>query len=163
VVEERRFRTTRAAAAGRTLVVVSGTIDEQADLVGALSELSGAVELNMRDVWRINSSGVRAWLEAIRLLSQRADLTFIECPPVFVEQLSMVHGLLGAGRIESFYVPMICPACGEEKLELLHAARGNAGCSDWLPRVSCPECNTPLELDDLPEKYEFLFGPRPPA
>lgn len=136
-------------------VVIAGIIDENADLT-ALSELGAhPIEVSMRGVRRINSFGVRSWIDAVRKVQPGATLTFVQCPPPVVDQCNMVAGFLGHGVLASFFAPMVCAECDEQidQLFVTEACRANGG---KLPATPCPRCGRPMEVDDLEEQY-LLF------
>ena len=136
-------------------VTITGIIDENADLA-PLGELgTRAIEVSMRGVRRINSFGVRAWIDVVRRIPQSARLEFVHCPPPVVDQCNMVAGFLGHGALVSFYAPMVCPECDEQIDQLFQTAacRDNGG---KLPATPCPRCGRPMEVDDLEEQY-LLF------
>lgn len=136
-------------------VTLSGVIDENADLA-LITTLGGRpARFNMRAVRRINSYGVRSWIDAIRKISRDTPVTFVQCPPPVIDQCNMVSGFLGHGSVESFYAPMTCPECDEQIDQLFEteACRVNGG---KLPLTPCPRCSRPMEVDDLEEQY-LLF------
>ena len=136
-------------------VTVAGVIDEDADL-GALAELAGAVELHLAGVRRINSVGVRMWVEAVSALDKRATLTFVGCSRAIVDQVNMIRGFLGHGTVRSFHAPMRCEPCDRDDDVLFEAAACAGG---RLPAVACPDCGKPMVLDDLESSYLlFLRG-----
>jgi len=148
------FRIDKRDAGGRTVLAVSGVIDEHADL-GPLSKVTGDVEVSLKNVRRINSFGVRAWIDAIRRIPKDTRLTFVECPPPVVDQINMVQGFLGHGKLISFYSPMICEECDEQEDELFFVDK----CRELggkLPQVNCKRCGNAMEVDDLEEQY-LLF------
>jgi hypothetical protein len=140
---------------GADQVTLSGVIDENADL--ALIGTLGArpARFHMRAVRRINSYGVRSWMDAIRKIPAGTTVTFVQCPPPVIDQCNMVAGFLGHGRLESFFAPMTCPECDEQIDQLFEteACRANGG---KLPTTPCPRCGRPMEVDDLEEQY-LLF------
>jgi anti-anti-sigma regulatory factor len=140
-------------ADGQT-VHVRGVIDENADL-SFFAGLHGTVTVNLRSVRRINSYGVRSWIEGIRLLPPDAQLLFVECPPPVVDQVNMVAGFLGSGRVESFYAPMACRSCGHEMDALFDVATCQLA-GGRVPAVTCPKCGSAMEVDDLEDQY-LLF------
>lgn len=139
---------------GGGMIRLSGVIDEHPDL-SFLSKLKGRVHISLKGVRRINSFGVRAWIDAIRRVPAEANLEFIECPPPVIDQINMVAGFLGKGRVVSFYAPMTCEACDIEVNELFQVAAVRAG-GGRLLEVKCPKCGRPMEVDDLEEQY-LLF------
>src|SRR5262245_29793597 len=95
-------------------VTLVGVVDENADLA-LLGTLGGRpIRVNMRGVRRINSFGVRVWMDMIRRVPRDVDITFVQCPPPVIDQCNMVAGFLGHGRLESFYAPMTCSECDEQ-------------------------------------------------
>jgi hypothetical protein len=143
---------------GDDTIRLHGVIDEHADLA-FLAELTGHVRINLKGVRRINSYGVRAWIENVRRVPERTTIEFVECPPPVVDQLNMVAGFLGRGKVSSFYAPLTCEACDLEQDQLFHVA----DCQEQggkLPPVACPSCGQPMEVDDLEEQY-LLFVREP--
>jgi len=156
VVDERTFRVNRRELPGRTVLEIAGTIDEHADLT-MLGNPSGVVEVDMRGVKRINSYGVRAWIDTIRRVPTDVTLVFTHCPPLVIDQMNMVDGLLGHGRLASFYAPMVCPACEHECLEFVDVATC-ATAEGTLPHVRCGECGALMQLDDIEDKFTYLLS-----
>lgn len=140
---------------GEDHVTISGVIDENADL-GPLTQLGRRpVRIHLRGVRRINSFGVRSWIDAIRRIPVTTPLRFIHAPPPVVDQANMVSGFVGHGALESFYAPMTCVECDEQVDQLFETAacRANGG---RLPATPCPRCGRDMEVDDLEEQY-LLF------
>ena len=97
------------------LITMTGVIDEDADFGRA--QIAGAkkIELHLSGVKSINSCGIRDW---IKWMSQAgtAEIQWIECPKVIVDQVNMVDGFLPTNaRVVSFYVPYFNESLGEEK------------------------------------------------
>ena len=136
-------------------VSLGGVIDENADLALLTTLGSRPVRVNMRGVRRINSFGVRSWMDVIRKIPHDIRLTFVQCPSPVIDQCNMVAGFLGHGILESFYAPMACSECDEQLDQLFETAtcRANGG---KLPETPCPRCSRPMEVDDLEEQY-LLF------
>ncbi len=135
--------------------VVAGVIDEHADLA-PISSISGDAEINLKGVRRINSFGVRAWMEALRAVPGSVKLRVVECPPPVVDQLNMVGGFLAHAQLVSFYVPMTCEEC-DEQLDQLYELEACRKLGGKLPSTPCPRCGRPMEVDDLEEQY-LLFA-----
>ncbi len=133
---------------------LSGVIDEHADL-SFFHSLSGHARVHLGGVRRINSYGVRAWIEAVRRIPAGATYEFVECPPPVIDQMNMVRGFIGQGKVTSFFAPL---ACEEDDIEQDHlfyveACRAAGG---KLPAVACPKCGKPMGIDDLEDQY-LLF------
>jgi hypothetical protein len=136
-------------------VAISGIIDENADLAPLSALGDRPIQVSMRGVRRINSFGVRTWIDAVRRIPTATQLAFVHCPPPVVDQCNMVSGFLGHGALQSFFAPMMCSECDEQIDQLFETAacRANHG---KLPATPCPRCGRPMEVDDLEEQY-LLF------
>ena len=137
-----------------TRAVISGIIDEGAEFE-SFAGFSGDVEIDLADVRRINSFGVRLWIEAMRKIPEGAQVAVVRCAPPMVEQMNMIHNFFGKARLRSFYAPMICPECEEQKNELCEASACRS--SGGLPEVTCPDCDATMEVDDIEDQYLFFL------
>jgi hypothetical protein len=136
------------------LLKLSGVIDEHADL-SFFDRLAGHSRIHLGGVRRINSYGVRSWIEAVRRVPSGATYEFIECPPPVIDQMNMVRGFIGPGTVTSFFAPL---SCEDDDTEIDHlfdvsACRAAGG---KLPDVPCPKCGRPMGIDDLEDQY-LLF------
>ena len=108
----------------------------------------------LSDVRRINSCGVREWVNFVRDLPNVSELVFSHCSPAIVTQLNMIYNFRGTASVRSFYAPYVCESCNTEEERLLdvdtHFANGNVGDP---PEFRCERCKEPLQFDDLPERY----------
>ena len=140
--------------AGPTVVQLVGEIDEHADLGAVADRLAGKVVIDLGKIRRINSVGVRAWIDFVRALEDRRvrDLAFRCCSPAVITQVNMIANFRGPARIESFYAPYICDACGNELEHLIDVGEQIARDGE-VPDVACPSCGAPMSFDDLPERY----------
>ncbi len=143
------------AEADADVVTIAGVVDENADLSPLLRLGARPIRVHLRGVRRINSFGVRSWMDAIRHVPITAKLSFVHCPPPVVDQCNMVSGFLGHGALDSFYAPMTCAECDEQLDQLFETevCRANGA---KLPLTPCPRCGRPMEVDDLEDQY-LLF------
>lgn len=146
-----KFRVEVAEGEGGKTIRLYGVIDEHADL-SFMHTLRGSVRFSLRGVRRINSFGVRAWIDAIRRVPAECSFELVECPPPVVDQLNMVAGFVGRGRVTSFFAAMRCEKCDRE-LDHLFAVADIKKNHNKLPRVDCPSCRQPMEVDDLEDQY----------
>lgn len=151
----KRFEIESREHAGKLLLQVSGVIGENADLTLLTGATATDLEIDMQGVRRVNSFGVRAWIDAVRKIPGTTRLVFVHCPPPVIDQCNMVPGFLGHGTIRSFYAPMTCEDCDEQLEQLFDTARCAAR-GGTLPAVPCPRCGLDMELDDLEDQY-LLF------
>jgi len=149
--DESGFSVERQELRDRTTLNLFGVIDEFADL-SFFGKIHGKTYVDLSGIRRINSFGVRIWVDAVRQVSEGTELYFINCSPPMVEQINMVQHFLGAGVMDSFQAPMICEACEQEVVvtERVEDIRNRDG---HLAEHVCPTCGTPMVLDDLPDQY----------
>ncbi len=138
---------------GMTTVEFVGEIDENADFADLRRRLRGPVAFMLGEVRRINSCGVREWVNFVRDLPHVTELSFSHCSPAIVTQLNMIYNFRGRAKIRSFYAPYVCDACGREEEQLIDVPSQAPGARPSLPTFSCPDCQAPMEFDDLPERY----------
>ncbi len=156
--DRKTFRIETRTEGSQRVLMLSGVIDENAELE-PLTEIDADVQINLREVRRINSFGVRAWIDAIRKIPNTARLVFVECPPSVIDQCNMVKGFLGHGELKSFFAPMTCEECDEQRSQLFETAECRA-LGGKLPSTPCPRCGRDMEVDDLEEQY-LLFVREP--
>jgi ABC-type transporter Mla MlaB component len=136
-----------------TRVALSGEITEDSDFGALLSQLSTpAVIVDLADVKRINSCGVREWINFVNALSASSHSLALErCSVAIVNQLNMISNFRGNGRVLSVLAPYFCPRCDKERSRLIDLTAGSAtNIEDSIP---CPTCGSAMEFDDLPEHF----------
>ena len=139
-------------------VHLNGDIDENADLYDLHPQLRGKVVLDLGGVRRINSAGVREWVNFIHEAEPLTDgISLLKCSPAIVMQMNMISNFRGTANVSSFFAPLVCPACHIERDELIELTPELAAALPGeLPEFKCPKCGALLELDDIPERY-FAF------
>ena len=141
---------------GLVYLRLTGVIDEdnRLDRLGEQLEGATAVAIDTAQVTRINSCGVRDWVNWLAALERRGlQVVLVSCSVHIVEQINMVHNFIGGGRIKSFFSPYYCEDCDRELLEYLEVAEITDPLAIHPP---CPSCSQPTELDHLPEQF-FAF------
>jgi hypothetical protein len=142
---------------GFTTVEFTGEIDENADFSELRRQLRGSVVFRLSGVSRINSCGVREWVNFVRDLPNVTELVFSHCSPAIVTQLNTIDNFRGPASVRSFYAPYVCESCNNEEERLLDVHTHFPGGSNGEPPAFlCERCQRPLEFDDLPERY-FSF------
>jgi anti-anti-sigma regulatory factor len=138
----------------KVVVEFFGEIDENAEFADLRRQLKGAVVFNLAEIRRINSCGVREWVNFVRELSDVQSLTFTHCSPAIVTQLNMIYNFRGNAKIRSFYAPYVCESCNNEEDKLLDVESQFPN-SDigTVPSFHCGECDELMEFDDIPERY----------
>lgn len=143
-------------AGGRTRVELSGQFDENVDLRALKQELHGEVEFDLAGVVRVNSTGIRAWVDLVHDLPSVTALIYSRCSPAIVTQLNTIYNFRGPARVASILAPYICEACSIEEFELIDLTGQAAGARTEAPVFHCRRCGGEMAFDDLPERY-FSF------
>ena len=152
-------------------VKLSGVIDEDNTLARTTKKLAGrTVVLDLAEVKRINSCGVRDWVNWLSDLHAKGKSVILaRCSPCIVTQLNLVNNFVGSAMVRSFFAPYYCAHCDLEVLCLLQvedfAGQGMPKApmpgDPRAPGVQCPKRtpNCDLEFDDIEAAY-FAFLPR---
>jgi len=140
---------------GGTWVALAGNISEAADL-SSLAALRGPLMFDLSGIERINSLGVRNWVFFVDDCERAGiPMTFERCSPVMVQQIGMISSFMGrTSRVRSLIVPYLCPSCNAEGTQLAELVSGKP--LAITPTIPCPKCQTPMQIDELPELYETL-------
>jgi len=154
-----KFSSELAAQGGVVSLKLRGVIDEDNELTGIEGQLSaGITVLDLADIERINSCGVRDWVNWLgRIEKLGARLVFVNCSPSIVAQMNLVHNFSASGIVKSFYAPYFCPRCNKERLlrletrDLVHQTPISSA-----PTCRCDDCDGPMDFDDMEESY-FAF------
>lgn len=138
-------------------VKISGVIDEFSRFDEVFSKGKEEIWIDFSEVSRINSSGIREWVQAV--LSADTRLHLQNCSSVMVDQFSMIPEFVGKnGTVESFYAHYICDTCGYEKKRLLKVGTDISLDSEYedYMECDCDNCQAVMELDHNPDIY-FAF------
>ena len=97
-------------------IKVMGDVTEDSDFTALRAECDrDEVILDLAEIHRINSTGVRGWLFFVSTLGVDNRLVFDRMPNVFVHQNSMVHGFTGQARVRTALAPFFCADCDEDQ------------------------------------------------
>jgi hypothetical protein len=135
-------------------VMLGGDVDENADFSELRLKLHGHVRFDLAEVRRVNSCGVREWVNLHRDMVEDPPVTVLEyhaCAPSVVAQLNTISNFRGPAQIKSFLAPYVCEACNREETRLIQV-RGDPRATA-LPEFSCADCGRSLVFDDIPDRY----------
>lgn len=152
-----KFQATVQHRGDVSYVKLGGVIDEDNELGDLVDKIpSGTAVIDLGEIERINSCGVRDWVNWLnKLESNGTRSVLVECSPAIVAQINLVNNFTGSGVVKSFYVPYFCPECDEEKVLLVEA--GDMGPPPHEPPTCrCDECDLVMDFDDMPDSY-FAF------
>jgi anti-anti-sigma regulatory factor len=138
-------------------VKLAGVIDEDNELTALTDKIpSGTAVIDLGEIERINSCGVRDWVNWLgKLEVQSTRAVLVECSPAIVAQINLVNNFTGSGVVKSFYVPYFCPDCDEEKVLLVDATDMGPPPHE-PPTCRCDECDLVMDFDDMADSY-FAF------
>jgi anti-anti-sigma regulatory factor len=149
-----------------TGVKLAGTIDEQFEGKRLADSLPRGVTvvLDLAEIERISSFGIREWVDFIAALGQKAaSLWFVECAPKVVDQFNMVANFGGAGHLVSFYAPYRCDYCDDDRRRLVVVADDKEALkAGKLPERVCETCGNAEYFDEDPLTF-FSFLQTHPA
>ncbi len=135
-------------------------IDESTALDEHIPSSLPSVEIDCEGVKRINSSGVRLWIDYFsRLRADGTRLSFRNCAPPLVEQWSMIPNFLVKSEVKSVLVPFRCSACAKAFNQPYTLDELGSLDVDRL-QMPCLACSQPAEFEDIPDEY-FVFLKRP--
>jgi anti-anti-sigma regulatory factor len=139
-----------------TYVKLVGVIDEDNELTDLTEKIpSGTAVINLGEIERINSCGVRDWVNWLgKIEKQGARVVLVECSPAIVAQINLVNNFTGGGVVKSFFAPYFCPNCDREKVLLVEASE--LGSPAKAPTCRCDECDGVMDFDDMEDSY-FAF------
>lgn len=146
--------------AGDTSVVkLAGFLDENNDLNELVAKIpAGIAEIDLGGVERINSVGIRDWVNWIAALESNGTRTvLVACSPAIVAQINLVKNFTGNGAVKSFQVPLHCRECDEEMTILVQTAE-MTGAGAEPPSCPCPTCGRAMDIDEMPESYFAFLG-----
>ena len=154
-----KFQSTVHHRGDVTYVKLSGVIDEDNELADLSDKIpEGTAIIDLGDVERINSCGVRDWVNWLSKVEQgRTSVVLVECSPAIVAQINLVNNFTGSGVVKSFYVPYFCPECDEEKVLLVETADMGSAPHE-PPTCRCDECDLVMDFDDMPDSYFAFLG-----
>jgi anti-anti-sigma regulatory factor len=135
------------------LVKLSGSIEESVNFEALIGPTPSKLIVNCKEIPRINSVGVKAWIKYFGALQQKGtQLTLLECSAAIVEQINLISNFSCGAAVESVYVPFSCGSCGAELFGLFPTETLKKN-GLQVPSVKCTKCGGQAEFDDIPEEY----------
>ena len=156
-----KLRTAVETEGDTSIVKLTGFIDEHNRLKQLADEITATTAMiDLSGVERINSSGVRDWVNWIAALEANGTKpVLVRCSPAIVAQINLVKNFTGGGAVKSFLVPYRCRECDEEKTIVVETSEMTSP-EAAPPSCNCIVCSRPMEVDEMPESYfAFLSSP----
>ncbi|MCD6498182.1 MAG: hypothetical protein J7M25_07805 [Deltaproteobacteria bacterium] len=132
-----------------------GTIDEDFDGKQMAETVKGTLILDLGQVRRISSFGIREWVDFIGAASEKCKaIYFVECSPKVMDQFNMVANFAGKGRVLSFYAPYRCDYCDDDRVRLVQVEDSWDDIQNMhLPDYPCESCGNPEYFDEDPQSF----------
>jgi hypothetical protein len=141
---------------GKTQIDVIGSIDENFNQFTKEVPKSGEIEISLQTLKSINSTGIREWIKLMQSMPS-AQITFVNCPKIFIDQVNMVNGFIPrTSKILSFYVPYYNEDLDKEALVLYKLGENYTANSVQVQEEHKDEQGNIFELDVVKAKY-FKF------
>ena len=143
---------------GVTVVTLQGRIDESFEGPALGGSLTGTILIDMANVERITSFGVREWLEMMATLdaADETEAYLARCSEAVVTQLSLIRAFAGRAKVVSFEVPFLCDDCGNAFVRPIDCTDDAAVILGTEPLMSaCERCGGNAKLDDDPAYLAF--------
>ena len=137
-------------------ITLSGVIDETTNFEQALGKLPPAIQLNCREVSRINSVGIKLWREFFdRYRKGGGKAKFQELSPALVTTINYIADFIQRQEIETLCAPYHCQKCDTITLAVLKADEAKAKIQTASSQ-KCSKCGGTAELDEVADEY-FSF------
>lgn len=157
-----KFDVHKTANGGITVLTMEGTLNEAFEGRKVAEGIkSKKLVVAMRGVRRFASWGMSEWMDFLRINENR-DLYLVECSTYAVSQINLVTGLLGHGKLVSFYASYRCGSCSEERETLFIVPRDRDEIRD-LPgsHQECATCGGRARLEEYPAAFFEAICDRP--
>src|SRR5262249_21158425 len=141
----------------RPLVYVRGEVNELSHFERLRARLPRTFDFDLSGVLRLNSAGIRNWIEFLRSVPPDVSYSMVRCSVQYIVQAAMMPDMRGRGAIASFFSPYRCEDCDRESERLFQTA-AFGGSVRSMPQFGCP-CGGVLVFDDLEDRFlSFLDG-----
>lgn len=128
---------------------LSGYLDENADL-SPLKGATGQIRIDFGGVKRVNSCGVRDWVNLLATFDPSSELSYENCSMVVVKQLNAVPDFLGKALVKNFEAPYYCEECDEEAVINIQTDQIQG---EVPPTIQCPQCKNDMNFDAIPKQF----------
>jgi len=146
-------------AGDEQIVFLSGSIDENSDLRTIERLTADRVTIDFGGVSKVNSFGIRMWINVLKNINDGRNIVFENCTSVFIENLNIIPKMREDVEIMSFFLPFYCSACDIEIAK--RVTRKEALEENFIESLGkkyvCSKCDRLLEFyDDEDLYFDFL-------
>jgi hypothetical protein len=136
--------------------MLSGFIDDTADLEALLGDVDGEIALDLSAVQRINSIGAHRWITTLARLTAHHRVTVESVPYCVGMQANYVANFFARAEVLSCLAPYACATCETSTNLLIHRDE----VSLRAPTRWCKRCKNELAFDELDGYLDFLVRNR---
>lgn len=138
----------------RGVFILSGDINGDSDFKDLLGYFMNPIVFDLGGIRKIDSLGAKKWISLLGKMHDRR-IVLKNCSVSVVQQINMFPEFKGEASIQSFIIPMRCPACDEERdvLELTRVVTQAGYFDDLESRYFCTDCEQLLQCDEDPAEY----------
>jgi hypothetical protein len=157
-----KFKIDKVTRGEVTFLAMHGILDENFEGQRVVSQVrTKKLVVSLREVRRFASWGMAEWMNFLRATSEH-DLYLVECSTYAINQMNLVTGLLGHGKLVSFYMPYRCGSCGEE-FEIMMLVPRDRGALRELADTdrACATCGGSARVDKYPATMCTALADRP--
>jgi hypothetical protein len=132
-------------------IVVKGDVTDDTDLAPMIAGLKGKAVVDLGELLRMNSVGVRQWVRFVHGIPADLKVSLERCPVFFLKQVTMIGNFLGPVHVASAHLPYVCTKCDATRNEL-HVAADLDAQAPPAP-ATCTACSGAMELDESEDVY----------
>lgn len=161
--ENGKIRIEMETEGSSVLIRPIGIIDEDVnfsivlDTISKMQPLVKLLQLDMSQVSRMNSCGVREWILMMERMPAVIPVAFVNANELFVEQANMIPGMFGRKgmvKVLNFQAPYHCSKCdSDETLQMEPKDVKFDGDQPIAPAFNCKGCGGKLDFDWIEEEY----------
>lgn len=140
---------------GAARLLLSGAIDDRADLDSIFINLPASVAIDLGAVDRMNSIGVKQWVPLMARLTQHHRVSVESLSYPLVMQANCTSNLFGTAEVRSCLAPYFCGKCRTNHTVAVSADEARKA-GDGAPAKHCPKCGLEMVFDELDGYFNFL-------
>ena len=146
-------------AGGR--LVFTGALDEHAGelLTAVNARIKSPCIFDFSGLTSINSVGVANWLRFMRDIDCGRGITFVGCPPAFVDQMNMMSDFVGEATVESVCRYFRCADCSADGILKMTSGVEFGPAGSVKSTHVCSKCSSAVDFEDDEDDF-YLFVTR---
>jgi len=126
--------------------MLSENIDEYMDFKLLDESSSSHLKLDLNQIRRINSIGIKLWSEKLTELQEKGKtITFTQCSEVVTQSCNIWPPFAKGVTMESLEVTFQCESCEEYVTKMVD---GKVSSNSNRPLIPCPQCGELMDFED---------------